>query len=120
MAAPCDRIVCFRTTITGSIGVRMSFMNFADLAKKYGVKIGAINPNVFQDQAYKLGSFCSPDAKARKAAYDHTIDSVEIGKAVRDGKGSSKRLCKGCGHLKHDHDANHCKICGSPLPEKQA
>jgi len=48
------------------------------------------------------------------------IISVEIGKAVREGKGRSKRLCRGCGHLLHDHDANHCKICGSPLPEKQA
>lgn len=56
--------------------------NTAKLAKKHGVKIGSINPNVFQDQCYKLGSFCSPDAKARKAALDHTLDSIAIGKAV--------------------------------------
>jgi len=56
--------------------------NTAKLAKKHGVKIGSINPNVFQDQSYKLGSFCSPDAKARKAALDHTLDSIAIGKAV--------------------------------------
>lgn len=54
----------------------------AKLAKKYGVKIGSINPNVFQDMAYKLGSFCSPDPKARKAAMDHTLDSIAIGKVV--------------------------------------
>lgn len=48
------------------------------------------------------------------------IISVEIGRAVRSGKGSTKRLCRGCGHLVHDQDANHCKICGSPLPEKKA
>ncbi len=54
----------------------------ADLAAKYGVRIGAINPNVFQDQAYKLGSFCSPDPAARKMALDHTLESIEIGKAV--------------------------------------
>lgn len=54
----------------------------ARLAKKHGVKIGAINPNVFQDQQYKLGSFCSPDAKARKAALDHTLDSIAIAKAA--------------------------------------
>ncbi len=51
------------------------------LAKKHGVAIGSINPNVFQDQHYKLGSFCSPDAKARKAALDHTRDCVKLGKA---------------------------------------
>lgn len=54
----------------------------AGLAAKYGVRIGAINPNVFQDQAYKLGSFCSPDPAARKMALDHTLESIEIGKAV--------------------------------------
>ncbi|QDU70636.1 TIM barrel protein [Mucisphaera calidilacus] len=52
------------------------------LARKHGVKIGSINPNVFQDQAYKLGSFCSPDASARQSAMDHTLDSVALGAAV--------------------------------------
>ncbi|MCC6579338.1 MAG: TIM barrel protein [Phycisphaeraceae bacterium] len=54
----------------------------AKLAKKHGVKIGAINPNVFQDQEYKFGSFCSPNARARKTAMDHTLDSIELGQAV--------------------------------------
>src|SRR5205085_12039406 len=31
----------------------------AKVADKHGVKIGAINPNVFQDQVYKFGSVCS-------------------------------------------------------------
>ncbi|MFO7670983.1 MAG: ion transporter [Bacteroidales bacterium] len=47
------------------------------------------------------------------------IISVEIGRAVRSGKGNMERACKGCGHLLHDHDANHCKICGGALPEKR-
>lgn len=54
----------------------------ARIAKKHGVKIGAINPNVFQDQAYKFGSFCSPAKEARELAMEHTLDSIEIGKAV--------------------------------------
>jgi protease-4 len=49
VAAPCDAIVCYRTTITGSIGVRMSFMNFADLAKQYGVKDYAITSGDHKD-----------------------------------------------------------------------
>lgn len=53
------------------------------LAKKHGVKIGAINPNVFQDQCYKYGSLGSPDAVARKSALEHIMDSVAIGKAVK-------------------------------------
>lgn len=54
----------------------------ARLAKKHGVRIGSINPNVFQNQDYKLGSFCSPDEDAQHAAMSHTLDSIEIGAAV--------------------------------------
>ncbi len=53
-----------------------------DLAAKYGVQIGAINPNVFQDQQYKLGSFCNPDPDVQKQALDHCLDSIKIGEAV--------------------------------------
>jgi len=55
----------------------------AKLAKKHGVKIGSINPNVFQDQCYKWGSFGNVDPKVREQALQHCIDSIEIGKAVK-------------------------------------
>jgi len=54
----------------------------ARLARKAGIRIGSINPNLFQDQHYKLGSLCSPDAQARQAAMDHCLDAIAIGKAV--------------------------------------
>ena len=47
-------------------------------AQACGVKIGAINPNVFQDQIYKHGSLGSPDPEARRAALSHILDCVEI------------------------------------------
>jgi L-rhamnose isomerase/sugar isomerase len=49
-------------------------------AAKYGVAVGAINPNVFQDQIYKYGSLANPDPEVRKAALQHIFDCVEIGK----------------------------------------
>ena len=52
------------------------------LAERYGVRVGAINPNVFQDQIYKFGSASSPDPKAREAADRHIADSIQIGKIV--------------------------------------
>ena len=52
------------------------------LAAKYGVRAGAINPNVFQDQIYKYGSFGNPDPKARQEALNHVLDSVEIQKRL--------------------------------------
>ncbi|MBL9200358.1 MAG: TIM barrel protein [Opitutaceae bacterium] len=54
----------------------------ARLARKHGVKIGAINPNLFQDQCYKWGSFGNGDAAVRAAALRHCLDSIAIGKAV--------------------------------------
>jgi L-rhamnose isomerase/sugar isomerase len=54
----------------------------AAIAQRHGVKIGSINPNVFQDQHYKLGSFCSPFADSREAAMKHTLDCVELGAAA--------------------------------------
>jgi L-rhamnose isomerase/sugar isomerase len=52
------------------------------LARSHGVKIGAINPNLFQDQCYKWGSFGHNDPKVRGQALDHCFDSIAIMKAV--------------------------------------
>ncbi len=48
------------------------------LAEKYGVQPGSINPNLFQDQHYKYGSFGNPDPAIREVALQHTRDSIEI------------------------------------------
>ncbi|MEE9404547.1 MAG: TIM barrel protein [Algisphaera sp.] len=58
------------------------FRKTRSLAKKNGIKIGSINPNLFQDPQYMLGSFCSPDPKAQKAAMAQCNDSITLGKAV--------------------------------------
>lgn len=49
-------------------------------AKTQGVAIGAINPNVFQDQCYKNGSLGNPDPDVRHTALSHILDCVEIQK----------------------------------------
>ncbi len=54
----------------------------AKLAGKYGVQPGAINPNLFQDQAYKFGSFCNPDASIRKQALKHSSESIAIAREL--------------------------------------
>jgi L-rhamnose isomerase/sugar isomerase len=48
------------------------------IGDKAGIRPGAINPNLFQDQAYKHGSFGNPDAAVRQHALQHTKDSIEI------------------------------------------
>ena len=47
-------------------------------ASGLGVAIGAINPNVFQDQIYKHGSLGSHDPQVRREALRHILDSIAI------------------------------------------
>ena len=52
--------------------------NVNALASRYGIRAGAINPNVFQDQQYKYGSLGNPDAAIRQTALNHLLDSADI------------------------------------------
>ncbi len=47
-------------------------------AKEQGVRLGAINSNVFQDDDYKLGSVTNPDPGIRRKATDHLLECVDI------------------------------------------
>jgi L-rhamnose isomerase/sugar isomerase len=49
------------------------------LAETLGVRIGSINPNVFQDREYWMGSFGNREAAIRRKAIRHCLDSVQIG-----------------------------------------
>jgi L-rhamnose isomerase/sugar isomerase len=51
-------------------------------AGERGVRLGAINPNVFGEEAYRLGSLCNPDAGVRRQALDHCLECVEIATGV--------------------------------------
>ncbi len=53
------------------------------LEKKYGVRAGSINPNLFQNQEYKFGSIANPSAGIRQMAIAHLLESVEIGRALQ-------------------------------------
>ncbi|MBO0890891.1 MAG: L-rhamnose isomerase, partial [Acidothermales bacterium] len=63
------------------------FAALATYAKDRGVAVGAINPNVFQDDDYKLGSVCNPDPGVRRKAVEQLLECIEI--AERTG---SKQL----------------------------
>ena len=53
-----------------------------ELEKKFGVKTGSINPNLFQDLEYKFGSIANPRAEIRGNALAHLLDCVEIGQEL--------------------------------------
>ncbi len=48
-----------------------------------GIRPGAVNPNLFQDPDYKLGSLCHPDEKVRKKAINHVLECIDIAKTLR-------------------------------------
>jgi L-rhamnose isomerase/sugar isomerase len=54
----------------------------ARLARSHGVRIGSINPNLFQDQEYKWGSFGNQDPKVRQKALAHCRRSIKIGQEL--------------------------------------
>jgi len=47
-------------------------------AAALGVRIGAVNPNVFQDKAYKYGSLTNVDPAIRQKAMDAILECVDI------------------------------------------
>jgi len=49
-------------------------------AESLGVTIGAVNPNLFQEDEYMLGSVTHTDAAVRRKATEHLLECVDIAK----------------------------------------
>ena len=47
-----------------------------------GLRVGAVNPNLFQNPDYKLGSVTHPDAAIRARAVEHMIECVGIAREL--------------------------------------
>jgi L-rhamnose isomerase/sugar isomerase len=59
-----------------------SYSDIKAQADALGLSIGAVNPNVFEDQPYKLGSFGNPNRATRQLALDHMDECIEIMRAT--------------------------------------
>lgn len=51
-------------------------------ATALGLTLGAINPNLFQDDDYKLGSLTHPDARVRDKALAHCLECIDIAQTL--------------------------------------
>ncbi|TBL75326.1 L-rhamnose isomerase [Paenibacillus thalictri] len=51
-------------------------------AAELGLSIGAVNPNLFQEDEYIFGSVCNSDPAVRRKATDHLLECVDIAKTV--------------------------------------
>jgi L-rhamnose isomerase / sugar isomerase len=72
------------TGIAPSIAVHIpwdkvdDYAGLAQEAKSKGISIGAVNPNFFQDDIYKLGSLTNPSSVVREEAMAHMVECCEI------------------------------------------
>lgn len=89
------------------------------MAKQHGISIGSINPNLFQDQKYKLGSFGSPEEDSRKAALEHGITSIQLSHQVKS-KLISFWFADGTNYPGQDHIRSRKKLFESALKECHA
>jgi L-rhamnose isomerase/sugar isomerase len=71
-------------------------------AESLGLRIGAVNPNLFQDFDYKLGSLCHPNAEVRRRAVEHILECIEIAEDV-DSRAISLWLADGTNYAGQGH-----------------
>jgi L-rhamnose isomerase/sugar isomerase len=53
-----------------------------DYATSLGLRIGAVNPNLFQEDIYRFGSLCHFDRQVRQRAIEHVLECIQIAKEV--------------------------------------
>ena len=51
-------------------------------AADLGLRFGAVNPNLFQDPDYRLGSVANPDPRIRAKAVENLLECVEIAREL--------------------------------------
>jgi L-rhamnose isomerase/sugar isomerase len=54
------------------------YTGMCQYAEQQGIAIGAVNPNVFQDDQYRLGSLGNPDKSIQESALDHMLECCDI------------------------------------------
>jgi L-rhamnose isomerase/sugar isomerase len=54
------------------------YVAMREYAEEKGVRIGAVNPNVFQDDEYRLGSFGNPSKDVQSRALEHMLECCDI------------------------------------------
>jgi len=84
IAAPADRIVASGSSVTGSIGVRMEYLELSELMEKYGVEAGNLTTGRYKD----TGSLYRPMRPDEKALIQELLDDMydQFVTAVAEGR----------------------------------
>jgi L-rhamnose isomerase / sugar isomerase len=76
------------TGIAPSVAIHIPWDKVEDYSKlkkhaeDLGLKLGAVNPNLFQDDDYKFGSVTNSNPAVRRKAVEHLLECVEIAKTI--------------------------------------
>jgi L-rhamnose isomerase/sugar isomerase len=57
----------------------------AAFARERGITLGAVNPNLFQEDTYRLGSLCNPEKAVRAQAVNHIRECIDIAQTIGSG-----------------------------------
>ncbi|MHB1653843.1 MAG: L-rhamnose isomerase [Desulfitobacteriaceae bacterium] len=85
-------------------------------AQGLGLEIGAVNPNLFQEDEYVLGSLCHPSLEVRQRAVAHLLECVDIMRQV-DSKVLSLWLADGTNYPGQDNFRRRKQYLGEALSE---
>ncbi len=53
-----------------------------DYTHGLGLRIGSVNPNLFQEDMYRLGSLCHVDQQVRQRGIAHVLECIQIAQAI--------------------------------------
>ena len=76
------------TGTAGAVALHFPWDEVEDLGQlrahveRVGLRVGAVNPNLFQDPDYKLGSITHPDERVRAKALAYLLECVAIAKEL--------------------------------------
>ena len=59
-----------------------NYAQLQDHATSLGLTIGAINPNLFQEDEYIFGSLCNSRAAIRRKAVEHILECIDIARTL--------------------------------------
>ncbi len=88
VAAPADKIVAHPATLTGSIGVIMESINYAELADKLGIDFNTIKSGEFKDIMSGSRTMTDDEEEILQTMIDELFD--EFVQVIVDGRGMSE------------------------------
>jgi L-rhamnose isomerase/sugar isomerase len=114
------------TGIAGAVALHIPWDKVDDwdpvreAASALGIRIGAINPNLFQELDYKLGSLCNPSESVRRRAVNHLLECIEIARKL-DSDAVSLWLADGTNYPGQDsYSSRRDRLIESLQPVHQA